>query len=133
MKLIERTKNDIRKVLTEFVAFGFALMDRRIRWYTKFVVLIPLVYIVSPIDLIPDAVPFIGQLDDLLVIRISYFVLNKMIAAEVLDECRGMAQTFMNERKQIKFMVIFTLSMLWIAVITFLALYILKRMRQHRL
>jgi uncharacterized membrane protein YkvA (DUF1232 family) len=71
MKLIEKTKKDIKKVLTEFIALWFALRDRRVPWYTKVVILIPLGYIISPIDLIPDAIIFVGQLDGLLVIRIS--------------------------------------------------------------
>jgi uncharacterized membrane protein YkvA (DUF1232 family) len=120
-------------VLTEFIALGFALRDRRIRWHAKIVILIPLGYIISPIDLIPDAIPFIGQLDDLLIIRISYIVLKKMIAAEVLEDCRGMAQTFMKERKQRRFKCAFILSVLWIAITTFLALSIMKRMRRHGL
>jgi uncharacterized membrane protein YkvA (DUF1232 family) len=133
MKLIEQTKNDIKKILTEFIAFWFAFMDRRVRWYTKIIILIPLGYIISPLDLIPDSILFVGQLDDLLVIRISYVVLKKMIAAEVLEDCRGMAQVFMNERKQRRFKFIFIVSILWIVVITFLALYIVKKMRRHGL
>jgi len=133
MKLIEKTKNDINKVLTEFIAFWFALMDRRVSWHTKIIILIPFGYIISPIDLIPDAIIFVGQLDDLLVIRISYVVLKKMIPAEVLEDCRVTAQTFMNERKQRRLKFIFIVSILWIVVITFLALYIVKKMRRHGL
>jgi uncharacterized membrane protein YkvA (DUF1232 family) len=133
MKIIEKTKNDIEKILTEFIALWFALTDRRVRWYTKIIILIPIGYIISPIDLIPDAIPFVGQLDDLLVIRISYVVLKKMIPAEVLETCRGTAQTFMNERKQRKFKVVFIVSIIWIVVISFLALYIYKKMRRHGL
>ena len=101
--------------------------------FTKVVILILPGYIISPIDLIPDAIIFVGQLDDLLVIRISYVVLKKMIPAEVLEDCRGTAQTFMNERKQRRFKFLFIVSILWIAVLTFLALYIYKKMRRHGL
>lgn len=133
MKLIEKTKNDIKKVLTEFIALWLALRDRRVPWHTKIIILIPLGYILSPIDLIPDAIIFVGQLDDLLVIRISYVVLKKFIPAEVLEDCRETAQTFMNERKQRRFKFVFIVSILWIAVLTFLALYIYKKTRRHGL
>lgn len=133
MKLIEKTKNDIKKVLTEFIALWFALRDRRVPWHTKIIILIPLGYILSPIDLIPDAIIFVGQLDDLLVIRISYVVLKKLIPEEVLEDCRGTAQTFMNERKQRRFKFVFIVSILWVAVLTFLALYIYKKTRRHGL
>jgi len=133
MKLIEKTKHDIKKVLTAFIALWFALRDPRVPWHTKIIILIPIGYIMSPVDLIPDAIIFVGQLDDLLVIRISYVVLKKMIPAEVLEDCRGTAQTFMNERKQRRLKFIFIVSILWIAVLTFLALYIYKKMRRHGL
>ena len=133
MKLIEKTKNDIKRVLTEFIALWFALRDRRAPWYTKIIILIPLGYIISPIDLIPDAIIFVGQLDDLVVIRISYIVLKKMIPEEVLEDCRGSAQTFMNERKQRRLKFVFVVSILWIVVLSFLALYIYKKMRRHGL
>ena len=133
MKLIEKTKHDIEKVLTEFIALWFALRDHRVPWHTKIIILIPIGYIISPIDLIPDAIVFVGQLDDLLVIRISYVVLKKMIPPEVLEDCRRTAQTFMNERKQRRFKFVFIVSILWIAVLTFLALYIYKKMRRHGL
>jgi uncharacterized membrane protein YkvA (DUF1232 family) len=133
MKLVEKTKNDIKRVLTEFIALWFALRDRRTPWHAKIIILIPLGYILSPLDLIPDAIIFAGQLDDLVVIRISYVVLKKMIPEEVLEECRGTAQTFMNERKQQRFKFVFIVSILWIAVLTFLAMYIYKKMRRHGL
>jgi uncharacterized membrane protein YkvA (DUF1232 family) len=133
MKLIEKTKNDIKTILTEFFAFWFALRDHRVPWYGKIIILIPIGYIISPIDLIPDAIVFVGQLDDLLVVRISYIVLKKMIPEEVLEDCRGTAQTFLNERKQRRFKFIFIVSILWIAILTFLALYIYKKMRRHTL
>jgi len=50
-----------------------------------------------------------------------------MIPPEVLEDCRGTAQTFMNERKQRRFKFLFIVSILWIAVLTFLALYIYKK------
>jgi uncharacterized membrane protein YkvA (DUF1232 family) len=55
----------------------FCAERSRVRWHTKILVLIPLGYIISPIDLIPGSLLFIGQRDDLIVIRTSYVVLGK--------------------------------------------------------
>jgi uncharacterized membrane protein YkvA (DUF1232 family) len=133
VRLIDSTKQDIRKILTELIALWFSLKDRRIRWHTKIIVIIPVIYIIFPINLIPDAVIFLGQLDDLIVIRISYVILKKMIAAEVLEECREQAQVFMSERHDRRFKFAFALSVIWITVVTLLALYIIKKARKHSL
>jgi uncharacterized membrane protein YkvA (DUF1232 family) len=133
VRLIDRTKQDIRKILIEFIALWFALKDRRIRWHTKIIVLIPIIYVIFPINLIPDAVIFLGQLDDLIVIRISYVILKKVIAVEILEECREQAQVFMTEKHGRRLKFAFVISVIWITVATLLALYIIKKARKHGL
>lgn len=133
MKLIESAKQDIRKVLTELLALWFALRHRRVRWYAKLIIFLPFVYIISPIDLIPDSIVFIGQLDDLIVIRISYILLKKLIAQDVLDENRERARNFFERGERQRYKFAFVLSVVWIAVITFLIIVAIRKMRRHGL
>jgi len=131
MKLIDRTKQDIRTVLTEFIALWFILADRRIRWRVKIVLFIPIIYISMPVNLIPDIFIFFGQLDDLIVVRISYSALNRLIAADILTECREKARAFTNERQGKRFKVAFTLSAIWITVATFFVLHLMRKSRSN--
>jgi len=76
MKFVEKGKEGIRNILTECLVLLFVLTDRRVPCYAKIVVLAPLGYIASPLDLVPDGLLFFGQIDDLIVVRYSYFLLK---------------------------------------------------------
>ncbi len=78
MKFVEKGKEGIRAILTESLALLFVLFDRRVPWYARIVVLVPLGYIASPLDLIPDGLLFFGQIDDLIVVRYSYLLLKRL-------------------------------------------------------
>lgn len=60
-------------------------------WYVKMVLLFPIVYVCSPIQLIPSFIPFIGQLDDLFVLWIANRLLECLVSKEILGECRKTA------------------------------------------
>jgi uncharacterized membrane protein YkvA (DUF1232 family) len=131
MKFIEKGKQGIRKILAECLALLFLLKDRRVQWYAKIVVLLPLAYIASPIDLIPDGLLFFGQIDDLIVVRFSYSLLKAIIDPVVLEECREQSRAFLSARgkHRMKFAAVF--SALWIFLLTLLAIYLFKKLRRH--
>ena len=73
------------------VALHLAARDPRTPWYAKALVVCVIAYAVSPIDLIPDVVPIVGYLDDLLLLPLGIYVAMKFIPAEVLADCRNRA------------------------------------------
>jgi uncharacterized membrane protein YkvA (DUF1232 family) len=131
MKIIEKGRQEIRKILEECLALLFLLKDRRVHWYAKLVILLPLAYIASPVDLIPDGLLFFGQIDDLIVVRFSYALLKTIIDPAVLEECREQSRTFLSEggKHRMKFAVAF--SAIWIFLLSFLAVYLFKKARRH--
>ena len=133
MKFIDRGKQGIRKILEECLALLFILHDRRVKLHAKLVVLLPLAYIASPIDIIPDGLLFFGQVDDLIVVRFSYSLLKNIVDPVVLEECREQSREFLSHRgkHRMKFAVAF--SALWIFLLTFLAVYLLKKIQHHGL
>lgn len=76
-------------MLSEAHAFYLAYRDPRTPWYAKIWLALVLGYLASPIDLIPDFIPVIGHLDDLLVVPAGLALAARMIPKEVLDECRN--------------------------------------------
>ena len=58
-------------------------------------------YAFSPIDLIPDPIPILGYLDDLILIPLGIVIALKMIPPAVLAECRDQAQAIMSQRKPV--------------------------------
>ena len=65
-----------------------ASRDRRTPWYAKAVAGLTVAYALSPIDLIPDFIPVLGYLDDLLIIPVGIALAIKLIPKEVMAEAR---------------------------------------------
>lgn len=80
----ERAHNLKRDV----VAIALAVRDPRVPWYAKAVGACVVAYALSPIDLIPDFVPVLGYLDDLILVPLGLLLMLRLIPAEILAEHR---------------------------------------------
>lgn len=80
------------KLRREAIAIGLALKDKRTPWPAKIIAGAAIAYLLSPIDLLPDFIPLVGQLDDLLIVPLGLFLARRMIPAQVLAEARARAQ-----------------------------------------
>ncbi len=58
-------------------------------WYAKVLALLVAAYAVSPIDLIPDFIPFIGYLDDVVIVPAGMALVVRLIPPRVMEECRS--------------------------------------------
>lgn len=85
-----RAKVDALK--REVVAIALAAHDRRTPWTARLLVLGIVAYAVSPIDLIPDFIPVLGFLDELLLLPAALMLAVRLIPAEVMAEARHRAE-----------------------------------------
>lgn len=92
MKLLERLKRWAGGLKVETYALYLAYRDPRVPWYARVFAALVVGYAFSPIDLIPDPIPFIGYLDDLILVPLGIALAIRMIPAEVLAECREKAK-----------------------------------------
>lgn len=76
---------------TETFALYLAARDPQTPWYAKLLVAAIVAYALSPIDLIPDFVPVLGYLDDLILIPLGIALAIKLIPPTVLSQCRARA------------------------------------------
>ena len=98
---------------TDTYALYLAYKDPRVPWYAKIFVAIVVAYALSPIDLIPDFIPVLGYLDDLIIIPAGFYLSLKMIPREVLEECREKAQsTPVNDKT--KWFVVLIIVLIWL-------------------
>jgi uncharacterized membrane protein YkvA (DUF1232 family) len=88
MKRTKDWKMRVKELETETYAIYLAYKDPRVPWYAKILIAFVVAHTFSPIDLIPDFIPIIGYLDDLLITPIGIFLALKMIPPEVMAECR---------------------------------------------
>lgn len=89
--LIERLKGWARAIETDVVALWLAARDPGTPWYAKAVAAAVAAYALSPIDLIPDFVPVLGYLDDLLIVPVGILVAVKLVPAELMTSFRAQA------------------------------------------
>lgn len=89
--LVHRAKMWARDLKRDVVALWLAARDPRVPWYAKAFCAAVAAYALSPIDLIPDFVPVLGYLDDLILIPLGIMAAVRMIPAHVLVELRAQA------------------------------------------
>ena len=88
MQWIERTKSWARKVKRDVVALYLAARDRRTPIIAKITAAGVVAYALSPIDLIPDFVPVLGYLDDLVIVPLGILLVVSLIPPELMAEFR---------------------------------------------
>jgi uncharacterized membrane protein YkvA (DUF1232 family) len=92
-------KQRARQLKKETYAIYIACKDPRVPWYARLFAGFVVAYAFSPIDLIPDVIPILGYLDDLVLVPLGIILVIKMIPPAVLAECRDKAEAAMSEGK----------------------------------
>jgi uncharacterized membrane protein YkvA (DUF1232 family) len=89
---VRRLESWARKLKVEVYALYLAYKDPRVSWYARVFAAVVVGYAFSPIDLIPDMIPVLGYLDDLILVPLGVALAIKMIPPQVLSECREKAR-----------------------------------------
>lgn len=87
--MFENLKSRARALKNQAFAVYLAARDPRTPWYAKVLIFFVVAHTFSPIDLIPDFIPVLGYLDDLIITPLGLALAVRMIPAEVLEEARG--------------------------------------------
>lgn len=85
MKL-EKLKEWSSKIKNKMCVLYFSYTDKRTPWYAKVVIICTIAYALSPIDLIPDFIPVLGYLDDLLILPLGIALAYKLIPEYVIND-----------------------------------------------
>ena len=95
MSLSSHLKSWAKRIKRDGVTLWFAAKNPRTPWYAKAIGVLVVAYALSPIDLIPDFVPVLGYVDDVLLLPGLIFLAIKLLPVDVLAECRGQADAWM--------------------------------------
>ncbi len=90
-----RLKRRAAQLKSQTYALYLAYRHPGVPWYAKLFAACVVAYALSPIDLIPDFIPVLGYVDDLVIIPLGIALALKMIPADVMEECRAEAETSM--------------------------------------
>jgi len=126
LRTIERWKQKSRHLKIESYALYLAYRDPRVPWYAKAFVALVVGYAFSPIDLIPDFIPVLGYLDDLVLIPLGVTVALKMIPEEVMEDCRIRSKEVMSKKKPINRVAAVVIICIWLMLIVMTIALVVK-------
>ncbi len=113
-RFTQRWKNWARQLKTEVYAIYVAYRDPRVPWYARVFAICVVAYAFSPIDLIPDPIPIVGYLDDLILIPLGIKLALWLIPAEVIAESREKAREIMRQKKPVNRAAAVVIVALWL-------------------
>lgn len=112
---MQNWKQQVRKLKKQTYIIYLACKDSRVPWYARALAAVVVAYALSPIDLIPDVIPVIGYLDDLILVPLGIILVTRMIPPVVLEACRAQAEVAMNQSSPHR----------WIAAVVIIAIWLL--------
>lgn len=99
--MLDSLRQWARRIKRDVVALWIAARDPRVPWYAKAIAAAVAAYALSPIDLIPDFIPILGYLDDLVIVPLGIFLAVNLIPDSLMAEFREEAARRQDRPKSI--------------------------------
>src|SRR5512135_3770706 len=123
---IDFWKQKARALKRQVVALYYAYRDPRTPWYARAFAALVVAYAFSPIDLIPDFIPVLGYLDDLVLVPLGVWLALKLVPPPVMADCRARAEAGLGEGKsRFKFMAAVIIA-LWLLVLALVVFFLVR-------
>jgi len=126
LRTIERWKQKTKHIKIEIYALYLAYRDPRVPWYAKALVAVVVGYAFSPIDLIPDFIPVLGYLDDLILLPLGVAIALKMIPEEVISDCRKRSKEVLSQEKPVNWMAAIVIISIWLILIVMTMVWVVR-------
>jgi uncharacterized membrane protein YkvA (DUF1232 family) len=117
LKFLEEFKAKLDELKYDLSALYLAYKRKDVSIYAKTIIIIAIVYALSPIDLIPDFIPILGYLDDILIVGFLTYLSLKLIPKEIIDECREQAKDLWKDDKPEKWYYAIPIIMFYLLII----------------
>lgn len=115
-------KERASKLKTDIPAVYLALKRKETPWTAKILAAVTVAYALSPIDLIPDFIPVLGYLDDVILLPLLVALTVKLIPENVFAECRKQSESLWQDGKPKKWYYAMPIVVIWI-----IALYLIVK------
>ena len=110
-------KEKAKQLKTDIPAVFLALKDKKTPWYARVLAFLTVVYALSPIDLIPDFIPVLGYLDDLIILPALVALTVKAIPADIFEEYRKQARNMWQDGKPKKWYYALPILFVWALIV----------------
>lgn len=126
--LWQRWQRWARRLKVESYVLYLAYQHPAVPWYAKVCALLVAAYAFSPIDLIPDFIPILGFLDDLLLLPLGVALALRLIPFAVREACRAEAEACVQGEKPVSRVGVLLVGTVWVAVGVFVFFLIVRRL-----
>lgn len=109
----------------DIVVVWLVAKDERTPVWIKILALITAAYALSPIDLIPDFIPVLGYLDDIIIVPLGLLLVIKLTPKEIIDDCR--MRTSLLAERPVNRWAAGVIILIWLLFLGYLALYFINR------
>lgn len=130
LSTIKKMKRWARNLKKQLFVLYLAYRDDRVPWYTKLFTMLVVAYAFSPIDLIPDFIPVLGYLDDLILVPLGVALALKLIPKEVLQDCRRKVEERLAASKPKNWVTGSIIIATWIFVLVCVGKFVLSYINQ---
>jgi uncharacterized membrane protein YkvA (DUF1232 family) len=127
--LFRKWKKWANRLKIETFALYLASKDPRVPWYAKVFVACIVGYAFSPIDLIPDFIPILGYLDDLILLPLGIKLALRMIPDHILAECRIEAKKAFENGSPVIRSAGIVILVIWIISVALIALFVFRAVK----
>jgi uncharacterized membrane protein YkvA (DUF1232 family) len=122
---LESLKQRVQDLKCDVYALYLARGDPRIPWHAKVVIILTVAYALSPIDLIPDFIPVIGYLDDLIIVPAGIALAISLMPDNVLEEYRERAKTELKNKKINSWVGFMIVLLIWLIMLYLVVRFVL--------
>ena len=119
-------KDRAKQLKTDIPAVFLALKRRETPWGAKVLAALTIGYALSPIDLIPDFIPVLGYLDDLIILPAMVALTVRLIPAEVMADCRAQAEGMWQNGKPKKWYYAIPIIAVWLVIVFLIVRAVVK-------
>lgn len=128
-RAIDAWKQRVRQLKAETYALYLAYRDPRVPWYARLLAAVVVGYAFCPIDLIPDFVPVLGYLDDLILVPLGIALVLKWIPREVMTEARARAREEMAEDRPVNRAAAIVVVSIWLLLVALAVILVIRVVR----
>jgi uncharacterized membrane protein YkvA (DUF1232 family) len=122
--MLEKFKAAAKRLKREVMTLYFVARDSRTPWYARGLAFVVVGYALSPFDLIPDAIPVLGLLDDLILVPVGIWLVLELVPKHVLEEARVQAATA--ESRPVSYVAAGFMVVIWALALFLTAKFILS-------
>src|SRR4029077_8814608 len=126
MAALERLRQRARELKVELIAVALAARHPDTPWYAKLIIAGCVAYALTPVDLIPDAIPVIGFIDDLIFIPLAVALAVRFIPAPVLADCRARSREIEARAPRLGRSAWLAIGAAWFAAVALIAVWTVR-------